>query len=465
VKIIRRILGLDLPDERSDAGLTIVEVVVAMLVFAVITVGAIAAVGTVLTMTGDSRSREVAANLAAQDVDRARSTPDVFDVQSTTTPVVSQQNGTTFKLTRNVNWVSTSGISSQCGSGGGALLYKQVNTTVTWGSGSSAQSTSTNTLLAPNSKINDPDFGTILVTVQSGVGLGPRSGVSVTITPDASVASNTAVSLAVQPDATDANGCAFALKVTPGSYTVSLSSSGAQYRDQAQSATPSQSVSVGAGGSASAIFAFDPAAVYSMQYASNYAPGGATLPSNLATSFLSNLPQYTATSPGLTQYVSPSQGGYQALAGRYAPATATQSCVDTDPEAWPKGSGNTTGKREPLVSAQPADTQPMNVAMGVIRVTVASNVRFVTVASTSPLADDPGCAIAQTYVYPVIPTVAGTQYQVTLAVPFGTWTVATQTTSGGLSSGVLWTNITPLTTGQTALSLSLNKVMLDPRTK
>lgn len=467
---IRTALGFD---RDAEEGMTLVEVIVAMLVFSIITVGAVVSIGTVLTMTSDSRAREVAANLAAQDVDAARSTPDVFDVQATKAPIVTTQNGTTFSLSRKVNWVSTTGISSQCGAAGGTLLNKQVNVTVTWGTGTPSQTVTTNTLLAPNSKINDPDFGTILVTVASGVGLGATSGVSVTITPDSTVAGNTAVALGAQPDATDNNGCAFALKVSPGSYTVTLSPPQGQYRDQAQAANPVQSVSVGAGGSASAIFAYDPAAAYTMTYAANY-KGAATLPSNLATTWLSNLPTYTTSTPAATQYLSPNTSGYTAIVGQYAPATAAQSCVDLDPSAWPKASDGAIGTANPLLPASSGATAKTDVSptmpqgalpMGVVKVAVASSVRIVNVVTAAvPMGDDPGCKIPQSYTYAVTPAASGGKYYVTLAVPFGTWTLTTQTSAISVPSAVLWTDIALLTRGTSALALTLNKVTLDPRT-
>lgn len=447
-----------------EAGLTIVEVMVAMLVFALITVGAIVAIGTVLTMTGDNRSREIAANLASQDIDAQRALPDVFDVVGTPTsaPIVKTLSGTKFTLVRSVAWTSTTGITSQCGAAGGALFYRQVNVTVTWGSGKASQTVTSNTLIAPNSKINDPAYGTILVNVQSGVGLGGTAGVSVVITP-----TDGGAALGTQPDPTDVQGCAYALKVAPGAYNVAISYSGGQYRNQKQKAVDSTPVTVGAGGSASANFVFDPAADLDMNYVSNYTAQTATLPTNLSTTFLSNLDPYVTSTPAADQYVSPTRSGYQAIAGQYAPATSTLSCLSVDPAAWPKASDGAVGTRSPLVAALPGDSPDVNVQMGVVQLNLGSSttVKYVTAALTTPMGDDPGCNIPQSYTYAVTPTKSNGTYSVNLAIPFGTWTLTTQTSASSLVSPVLWTQIGLLTRGTSALALTLNKVTLDPRVK
>ena len=79
--------------------------VVALMVFALVTVGGVVAVATSLTLTNDNRARSAGANLAAQEIDAIRSQGDVFKVvdETRTTPL----NGTTFTVRRTASWVST----------------------------------------------------------------------------------------------------------------------------------------------------------------------------------------------------------------------------------------------------------------------------------------------------------------------------------------------------------------------
>ena len=210
----------------GDAGLTLVEVIIALLIFSVITVGAITSVGTVLVMTRDNRSREVATNLASQAIDAVRSTDDIFAVTSSTTktPVA----GSTFTVTQKVSWLTNTGVDSLCTTpttkGNGALLYKHVNVTVTWNAQkSTTQAVRADTIVAPSTKINDPLTGTILISVTGATGLGV-GGVTATVTKDSTVAGNTAVDpdADAQPKLTNSDGCAVAIKVTPGTYRVTL---------------------------------------------------------------------------------------------------------------------------------------------------------------------------------------------------------------------------------------------------
>ena len=66
-----------------DEGSSLVEVIVAMFIFALISVGVVHTMTSVLSVSRDSRSRQVALNLAAQAIDRSReSSDDLFALLS-----------------------------------------------------------------------------------------------------------------------------------------------------------------------------------------------------------------------------------------------------------------------------------------------------------------------------------------------------------------------------------------------
>ena len=78
------------PDDR-EAGFTIAEVLVAMMVFAVVSVGVAAGIVNALVLTNDSKARTVATHLANQAMDLERGKSDIFQVVSkSTTQTVGQ---------------------------------------------------------------------------------------------------------------------------------------------------------------------------------------------------------------------------------------------------------------------------------------------------------------------------------------------------------------------------------------
>lgn len=87
---------------RHDAGTTLVEVIVALVVFSFMTTGATAGIATALRLVSEARLRETASNLAAEHLDRLRSVTDPKTIQDEkTTKTVS---GTTFTIDRTADW-------------------------------------------------------------------------------------------------------------------------------------------------------------------------------------------------------------------------------------------------------------------------------------------------------------------------------------------------------------------------
>ncbi|WP_209561721.1 carboxypeptidase-like regulatory domain-containing protein [Frigoribacterium sp. PvP032] len=411
---------------RDDSGLGIIEVVIALLVFALITTGSILAVGLSLSMASDNRGREVAANLAAQEIDLARAAnATLLDGATTSYPGI---NGTDFTVVREVNWVTSGGVDSQCltgATGAGSLFYKRVNVTVTWsGMRSTTQPVRADTVLSPDGKIYDATTGTILVSVTDQTGAGVK-GVTATVTPAADVTPNTAKALeAVSvPAPTDRNGCAFAIKVAPGTYTVTLSrADGEVWVSPDQNRAPSQQVTLGSGSSTNAKFDYARADQYQLTWAS----GSAIRASNQAVTFVSASTRSVVTAPADVQYLYPQSSGYQVFGGTYAKAgTAGGTCKSPNPVEWPTATDRRTGKARPAVAP---DYTVDNVArdVSVNLVTVPVKVRtsdlFVraTAATTAQANGDPGCALGTTLTFR-IPANSNT---VSVALPPGTWSLS-----------------------------------------
>ena len=129
----------------ADAGFTIVEVVVAstLLLVAFLAAAGLFEAGT--RVSGDTRQRVIAAQLASSAIEKvrgpaadpARFTTSVVPGQTVTTQTV---NGLKFTITQEMQWVGQSSTTSACDSGGvGSNSILQVSESVTWpGAGATA---------------------------------------------------------------------------------------------------------------------------------------------------------------------------------------------------------------------------------------------------------------------------------------------------------------------------------------
>jgi len=451
---------------RDDAGLSMTEVIVALFVFTIFILGLGYSLLSMTRLIGDDENREVAAGLASQEMDRVRAIPDAFDVlSSTTTQVVG---GTTFTITRTAGWVTTTGSTASCGSGGGNLQNKAVDVQVTWGKqyGKTSPIRAT-TILAPTTRINDPSFGTIIVSTL-GVGGVARGNIPVSVAVKVPGVAPTSV------DPTDSSGCSYILKVAPGTYTVSVNQAGyissqltASPTPTSQLATPTQDVVVVAGGSSQANFQYDAQATYNVTYGPTISGQTPRLPTALTTTFLnSSGVQKSTSTPSATQFLFPYGEGYSTVAGPYTASPSTTSgCQSIDPVWWKAGTvlgvPLAAGTRPQTPGVAPGSSGPLNVPMGVVAVTwPAGNTATTAQLSSTPAPSgtrDPGCftAPSYTYTFPTAPAAGTVSY---LAVPFGSYLAYTVvgSTPTALVGG---TGVTNATHGE----VTGNVVTLDPR--
>lgn len=433
----------------DDEGFTLIEVVVAMIVFSIIATGFIYVLTSGLSLTRDTRTRIVAANLASQQIDLVRSAATVFDVTDSTHSTTL--NGDTFHVAVNTEWATSSGATATCEAGAatGSLAYKQVTVTVTWDNMGTAQPVYSDTALTPRTKINDPTLGTVLVGVIDAAGLGV-SGATVSLSP-ASVASVT----------TDSDGCAYLLKVPVDTYTVTISKSG--YVSDQQLTSPTAVLPVTAGSTSRTSFGYDKATTFAVTYANNVSPTP-TLPTNLVTTFLSTYgnfqaPSTTSANPKpFTRY--PNSSGYSIVAGAYAetPDNPSTNCLSPDPGRW-AATPTLVGARPDAVAGLPGATVPVSVPMGVVRLSsISGGGNYLTAVYVGGGAGDPGCAAGMTYTFGSI--ISGNA--ATVALPYGTWRLYRGSTSGSTAS-LISSGLSTLTTGTVTGSGASIAVVLDPR--
>ncbi len=432
----------------GDAGLGLAELLVAMFIFALVSSGVAYSLIGILGLTRDARARAVAANLAAEEIDLARDSADLFALLDSERTVAL--NGDEFEVVRRTQWVSDPGDEFTCGAGTGtgSLRYKRVNVTVTWGGMSAtAEPVRSDTLISPDDHINDPTKGTILVSVLRADGTG-NQGVTVSASP-------TVGSVISQ---TDAQGCTYVLKVNPGTYTVTASR--ANHVSDAQATAPSQTVVVAAGATASVGFQLDQAATYSATLAPG-APAGTRTPTDLTTTFTSTYGS-VAVSPssgqgGTTQAfrLHPFTTGYQAYAG---------TCAAADPRQWPEetvGGVTFAGTLPDAVAAAPGGSVALGVPMGVVQVSGGSTSGSKTYLRAVSQSSTPGCDSTVTYTFGSVIPASGS---ITVALPYGSWQLY-QGTSGSTGTALGTSRVTvpaPAIPTRTTISTT-GVVTFDPR--
>ncbi len=446
------------PTDDRSSGLTLIEVVVAMMVFSIVALGVAYSMLSVLAATKDSRGRLVASNLASQEIDLARSVEDIFQLLDVSRDI--EVDNTVYTIERLTNWVDSSGGDESCGATGASgtvLQYKRVNVTVTWPGMRLSNPVRMDTVVAPGSKINDPTKGTILVKVLNAEGTG-SAGVSVSAVATVDGGPVTA------PPVTDSQGCTYLLKVTPGTYKVSISRTG--YINNDQEAAPSTLVGVKAGSSASAGFQYDLAATLTIRYASNDTTRTVKLPTNLDTTFLSSYKAYSAVVPGSTLdrtlAVHPFSSGYEMMTGKYAVASELDDgCISVDPTAWPDtdvddGPVRSGSRPEPVIT-QPGGVHSVDVPMGIVKISTILNLgaSALTATTVSPIDDDPGCDKGLAYTFGNVLPINGS---ILVALPYGSWQFKN---TNGILGKLSGTTVEVMSGG---VVKSDGKLMLDPRT-
>jgi Tfp pilus assembly protein PilV len=308
----------------TDAGFTIIEVVVAstLLLVAFLAAAALFVSGT--RVSGDTRMRVVAAQLASSAIEAVRgpaADPSKFTtaVQPGTTVTTKTVNGLRFTITQEMQWVAQNSTASACDSGGiGTNALLQLNASVTWvGAGATAPVEATTTL-SPPAGAYSAATGSIGVKVLNALGQ-PLQNIAVQ-----------AAGPMTRTVSTTAEGCAFFAYMTPGSYVVSVTA-GTGVGDQEQ-LVPSQSTSVTVGQTMSMTFNYDTAASITVTGWSGSTMTPATnMPIGVANTSLSPFRMYTyvAGTTSLTPLF-PYPSGYTVFAG---------NCTDSNP-LGNDGSGN-----------------------------------------------------------------------------------------------------------------------------
>jgi prepilin-type N-terminal cleavage/methylation domain-containing protein len=410
----------------GQGGYSLVELVAAMAIFALVFAAVSLGIGRALDLNRNSRNRSTAAYLAAQELEEVRSKP--FDQVALGQTTCSYQTTSCnlpspYTVTREVSWVAPATTSSSCnvpnGSSGAALAYKRVTVRVTWDDMRVVNPVTSQTLLTPPIGAYDPYDGHVAVQLFDRTA-APLVGQTVRLSgPESATQVSTG------------DGCVFFAYLDPGTYTVSLSTSGYVDRQGNQPAT--QTASVAASQITTLQFDYDRAATLEIGLV---APSGAVIPSGIATTVAnSNLTVGTKSFPeastgsGVSRTVTPLfpySSGYQVWAGE---------CEDADPGFHPGGS------RGAALASNPGGTASGSATLDAVDVVVlrgGNGVAGATVEATHLAAT--GCPSGVTL---TSTTTTDANGRLKLALPYGTWTIRATGSTTGVSTPILLDPVLP----------------------
>jgi type II secretory pathway pseudopilin PulG len=379
-----------------------IELVVAVSVFAILSGGLALTIEGGLNLARNNRNRSVAANLASQEMDKVRDTTFTsLPIGLTSHPVTV--DGDPYTVQRESEWVDNDSTQGPCDSANSTPQVLRVTVSVFWNDMRGVPPAKSSTILSPPVGSYDPNNGHIAVKVLGSTAT-PLGGVPVTVT---ATGFNRTLT-------TTTDGCAFFAFVPPATYTVGLTAVG--YVDRQGQVNPAQVTGVTSGAVSSVAFDYDQAATLSLTLGST---GGGSFPSGLDVDVGNPalLPTGSKTFAGTGALrtignLYPYSDGYDAWAG---------SCADADPEGkdgnglafWPGAS------RDPGYDSSPGGTSTGTVNMPTVSLHYGD-----TSASAGPhtiLAvhgADNGCPTGLSY---SLGTFSGPATTL-VALPYGSWT-------------------------------------------
>lgn len=200
---------------RGQEGMSLIELLIALTVFALVVSGAAIGMGSTLAMVSSNRHRSVAANLAAAEMDKVRgsdfATLPLGDVTTT-----RNVGGINYTVLRNTGWIADPASASECDPPPNvSLSYLRVSVQVTWQFMAGVRPVQNQTILTPPIGAYDVNSGHLAVRVKDR-DAGPGNGHVVKVYDGPTlVAQKTTI-----------DGCAFFEFLEAGGYTVLIETAG-----------------------------------------------------------------------------------------------------------------------------------------------------------------------------------------------------------------------------------------------
>ena len=296
----------------EDAGFTLVEILVATLVFALTATATVAILITAIRTVRENSDRVYAANLARSEVERQRELgTDLITIGNTTTTTTTPEG--VFTISTTSNWVGLNQATDACEAAAPGQAYMRVHVEVAGATISEPQVS--DTIVAPSDDSSLLDTGQIAIKV-ADERANPVSGVTLQVR-------NVAAAGATSTFITGPDGCVFVPKLAPSAaWQVTINRGG--YVSRVVNGTTATGAVVAA---QTTRMSFEYAAASSMEFTPSTLdfpiPDGIPLSTGLDP--LAILPVAVTTYPKTVSSLWPSVGGYQAWLG---------TCIDADPASF-----------------------------------------------------------------------------------------------------------------------------------
>jgi prepilin-type N-terminal cleavage/methylation domain-containing protein len=408
--MVRRARGT----HESDAGMTLIELMWAMVIFAFVATATVGALEMALKTTRSDRSRVAASDLAARELEIVRNTftgsasgpglitdatnPDPLPGGTAGSPLVV--DNVPYTVSRNTEWIIAGTGKSPC-DGGATVTYPSmaVKISVTWSLMGNTQPVTAYTVLTPSKNwVSSTSNGYAAIKVLDSTA-SPVKNTQVTLTGPGGT----------MTDTTSDDGCAVFSTSSVGSWTASINQTG--YVDFYGNQNATKNVTIAVGGLVQATINYDKAATATVQEATQ---AGYNLPTSLPWLTFAN----TGLQPTGTRYVQaagatttvtslwPFTDGYTMWAGQ---------CNQADPAA----SG---GTRSPAVVMAPGSSNSASVTLTGTALTVrtAAGLPVTNATVTATPVSTTGCNSTEN---PLTLGVTNSSGQLMTSLPAGSWTL------------------------------------------
>jgi Tfp pilus assembly protein PilV len=224
----------------DEAGFALIEVMVSAVLLIVLSLATLSVIDRAQATSSNSRSRDVAAQLAQTEQDVIRQMPISALAGGFHPPVATKPvGGINYTVTSEADWVTDSGGAVTC-STTGRVAYLQSTSTVTWPGMGTIKPVVADAIVDPGVAALGANKGALTVLLSKADGTGTQ-GINVTAGGVSSV--------------TDENGCAVLANLDAGPQTLSYNTAG--YVDKDAKQAVSKAVTIGAGTIAQATGSYD----------------------------------------------------------------------------------------------------------------------------------------------------------------------------------------------------------------
>ena len=405
----------------GEDGVTLMELMVAISILAVVMVGFAAGLVNALDLAGGNRNRVIAANILDERMSELRSLDfAMVEVQRGQTTETVERMGLDFQLEQDISWVDEQAAGNACDSpnpsaaGQNQPTYLRVELAVKWPRlADRGEAVESETIINPPVSAYDPYAGHITVKV-SDRDAAPVSGVNVYVQDTTSGSQETLT--------TTSDGCAFFVGLGEGEYTVWVDRAGWVDRktglQNPADASPPETVHVTPAVITPVEFNYDEAAFLDLTLQGRF---GGTVPSAFPVTVAN--PTYGAIGeagfPDLATLAAdalyPFAGGYEVWAG---------ACADADPDHVDAGGNDAYPDADRQVfAAEPDTTTTGAVELATLAVTVVSDE-----GTATPLPGVPVRATDCAATYDLGTT--DTSGELLTALPYGVWVVEAEEDDG-----------------------------------